>query len=116
VLGIFQGPWGPSDSAWPPMLQLPSLTASQEGLSENSPVNSYFFEDFDIASRSGRINDSTIWEIGTLLDDHNIPSRESLFPPMSIMVEDYEAEDDEEEDFDVYDDIYGAEVYTEDGE
>ncbi|KAI9861052.1 MAG: hypothetical protein M1813_005481 [Trichoglossum hirsutum] len=116
VLGIFQGPWGPSDSAWPPMLQLPSLTASREGLSENSPVNSYFFEDFDIASRSGRINDSTIWEIGTLLDDHNIPSRESLFPPMSIMVEDYEAEDDEEEDFDVYDDIYGAEVYTEDGE
>ncbi|KAH0559448.1 hypothetical protein GP486_004038 [Trichoglossum hirsutum] len=113
ALGIFQGPWGPSDSAWPPMLQLPSLTASQEELLEDSPVDSYFFEDFDIASRSGRINDSTIWEIGTLLDDHNIPSRESLFPPMSIMVEDYEDEDDVDEDFDAYDDIYDAEVYNE---
>ncbi|KAH0538698.1 hypothetical protein FGG08_004715 [Glutinoglossum americanum] len=117
VLGIFQTPWGPTDSARPPTLRVPSAAASQKWRPPTHNDSTAFdnFDDFNDGSTSSRIHDSTIWEIGTLLDDHNIPSRESLFPPKCIIIEDYDAEDDEDDDvdFDVYSEIYGAEAYSE---
>ena len=54
-----------------------------EGISE---VNSD--DDFD---------ESTLWEIATLLDSQDVPSRNSLFPYPRI-IEDYDDEDDSEPD------------------
>jgi hypothetical protein len=97
------------------MLRVSSATASEkERLPESDhSANPSLFSGYDGASRSGSIDDSTIWEIGALLDSHSIPSRDSLFPFKGIIIEDYDAEDDEDTDFDIYGDVYDAETYNE---
>jgi hypothetical protein len=71
---------------------------------EPAEYSSSFFddygEDYEGASEVNSDDDfdeSTLWEIATLLDSQDVPSRNSLFPCPRI-IEDYDDEDDSEPD------------------
>ncbi|KAK1755684.1 hypothetical protein QBC47DRAFT_193301 [Echria macrotheca] len=121
TLGIFQFPWGErSDTASimssrPSMFMAmpgtmassgPSLTAAQEQRSkqlESTEYSSSFFDDYDDDdeenSEDGEgdesddaFDETTLWEIASLLKTDNVPSKNSLFPPpraSTSVVEEY---------------------------
>lgn len=71
---------------------------------EPAEYSSSFFDDYeeDYEGGSGANSDddfdeSTLWEIATLLNSEDVPSRNSLFPCPRI-IEDYDDEDDSEPD------------------
>ncbi|RAL63514.1 hypothetical protein DID88_003934 [Monilinia fructigena] len=118
TLGIFQFPWGErSDTAVPqptynPMFQAgPGLNATlnsrsrqlELGLSEYSSLS--FFDDYDEEDEEGELeyemdtesddefDETTLWEIASLLKTTGLPSKDSLLPPMSPsqeIIDDYD--------------------------
>ncbi|KAK5661961.1 hypothetical protein OQA88_10072 [Cercophora sp. LCS_1] len=116
TLGIFQFPWGErSDTAsviaarpamymaMPGTMSSGSLTTAQEERArqlEQTEYSSSFFDDYDDDdednSEGGEESDdgfdeTTLWEIASLLKTDNIPSKNSLLPPpmSNSVVEEY---------------------------
>ncbi|KAK0641226.1 hypothetical protein B0T16DRAFT_211581 [Cercophora newfieldiana] len=110
TLGIFQFPWGersdtamamasqgrPSYMAMPGTMASggPSITAAHEQRSkqlESAEYASSFFDDYDDddednsddgeGDESDDFDETTLWEIASLLKTDNVPSKNSLFPP-----------------------------------
>ncbi|KAF7877513.1 hypothetical protein EAF04_001190 [Stromatinia cepivora] len=115
TLGIFQFPWGErSDAAIPqptynPFFQTgPALNAAFDSRSRQLEPRSLeysstsFFEDYDeedeldsdIASESeDEFDETTLWEIASMLKTTDIPSKNSLLPPVRSsedIVDDYD--------------------------
>ncbi|KUI69356.1 hypothetical protein VM1G_05596 [Cytospora mali] len=130
TLGIFQFPWGEkSDVASvqprPAILmssvpgtmstQAPAMSTARANQQELQDYSSSFFDDFDeeedesdysnyaeSESDDEGFDESTLWEIATLLQTDNVPSRFSMFPSqvnaMGFMVADHLTEEPEEYD------------------
>lgn len=71
---------------------------------EPAEYSSSFFDDYEEDYEGGSeansdddFDEATLWEIATLLDSQDVPSRNSLFPCPRI-IEDYDDEDDSEPD------------------
>jgi hypothetical protein len=125
-LGIFQFPWGEtSDSAVyqpafnPALLAGPSLNAKLDArshqLEPESEYSSSFFDDYDEEMDDDQdfesdddFDETMLWEIASLLKSDNVPSKNSLLPPVREIVKDYN--EDEETDFeeDEEDEFYQA--------
>jgi hypothetical protein len=84
-----------------------SQDRSLELESELTEYSSSFFDDYDEEfedddsdieeeTSDDEFDDSTLWEIGNLLNSSDVPSRDSMLPPPRI-IEDYDDEDSEEE-------------------
>lgn len=110
TLGIFQFPWGEkSDNAvYRPEpvpnhnLQVPNMLNSsldaRSRMLEQEEYESSFFDDYDDIEEEDSDDDfdeSTLWEIGNLLNSKDVPSRNSLLPSARI-VEDYDDSEDSE--------------------
>ncbi|KAM3074367.1 hypothetical protein ACMFMG_002825 [Clarireedia jacksonii] len=133
TLGLFQFPWGErSDTAvpqytvntsWPagPVVNaIPRAGSKQVGYGYDE-YSSSFFDDYDDedeldneimdSESDDEFDETTLWEIATLLQSTNIPSMDSLLPPLVVpeeTVDNYEEEDgsisyydSEEEDLDI---------------
>jgi hypothetical protein len=75
-----------------------------QSVPEPAEYSSSFFDDYEEDYEGGSevnsdddFDESTLWEIATLLDSEDVPSRNSLFPCPRI-IEDYDDEDDSEPD------------------
>ncbi|TAQ90321.1 hypothetical protein B7494_g1395 [Chlorociboria aeruginascens] len=107
TLGIFQFPWGEkSDSAiyQPILIPGPILSSNLEARSrelepELAEYSSSFFDDYDGEQDEEEIDsdddfdETTLWEIASLLKSTDVPSKNSLLPPprlVSSTVEDYD--------------------------
>ncbi|KAA8576807.1 hypothetical protein EYC84_006860 [Monilinia fructicola] len=121
TLGIFQFPWGErSDTAVPqstynPMFQAgPALNATlnsrsrQLELAQSEYSSSSFFDDYDEEDEEDEegeleyemdtesddeFDETTLWEIATLLKTTGLPSKNSLLPPMRSsqeIIDDYD--------------------------
>ncbi|RDL42049.1 uncharacterized protein BP5553_02028 [Venustampulla echinocandica] len=124
TLGIFQFPWGEqSDSAVyqpafnPGLLGAPILNASLQARSrqlepESNGYSSSFFDDYDEEhddddyidpESDDDFDETTLWEIASLLESTSTPSENSLVPqppkliPISEIIEDYDDESDTED-------------------
>jgi hypothetical protein len=110
TLGIFQFPWGEtSDSAiyqpvfHPTSRADPVLFASlgvrsREMDPEPTEYSSSFFDDYDDEetneSSDDDFDETTLWEIASLLKSNDVPSKNSLLPPTTGVIEDYDGESD----------------------
>ncbi|KAH6678337.1 hypothetical protein B0J14DRAFT_320036 [Halenospora varia] len=121
TLGIFQFPWGEqSDSAVyqpvfdPALLGHPALNANLEARSrqlepESTDYSSSFFDDYDEEMDDDEMMDpesdddfdeTTLWEIASLLKSSDVPSKNSLLPQPSRaeqsrdIIENYDDESD----------------------
>jgi hypothetical protein len=118
TLGIFQFPWGEkSDSAVYDPIPVPnraslgtfalnSTSGSRQAQPDPEPTeySSSFFDDYEEdyegeseVNSDDDFDESTLWEIATLLNSQDVPSRNSLFSYPKI-IEDYDDEDDSEPD------------------
>ena len=117
TLGIFQFPWGElSDqpvyqpSFNPALLAGPMLNAKLEARSrqlepEPTEYSSSFFDDYDEdnddnedAESDDDFDETTLWEIASLLKSKDVPSKNSLLPPPREIIEDYDDSTDFESD------------------
>ncbi|KUI53442.1 hypothetical protein VP1G_00836 [Cytospora mali] len=129
TLGIFQFPWGEksdvaSVQSRPAILmsmpgtmstQAPAMSTARANQQELQDYSSSFFDDFDEEEDESDYSDyaesesddegfdeSTLWEIATLLQTDDVPSRFSMFPSqvnaMGFMVADYLTQEPEEYD------------------
>ncbi|KAG0649849.1 hypothetical protein D0Z07_3635 [Hyphodiscus hymeniophilus] len=114
TLGIFQFPWGEtSDSAvYQPafnsaLLSGPILNAKLEArshqLEPEAEYSSSFFDDYDEdidedeeIESDDDFDETTLWEIASLLRTENVPSKNSLLPPARDINEFYDEGDDTE--------------------
>ncbi|CAD6448216.1 e6dfdb4e-c340-4126-b299-fb6952bf947f [Sclerotinia trifoliorum] len=148
TLGIFQFPWGErSDTAMPqqtynPFFQTgPALNAALDSRSRQLEPDSLeysstsFFEDYDEEYELGsdmtsesedEFDETTLWEIASMLKSSDVPSKDSLLPPIrpsEDIVDDYEdyetssetdfsSEDEDYEEFNNNNEYYG-EYYDE---
>ena len=97
-LGLFQAPWGPSDTTHPyhllspprmKALQSPSLNAAALRLAMgHGTENELTDDDFD---------ESTLWEIASLLCAQDVYSKSSMTPDLNLGAYDSEDEHDESE-------------------
>lgn len=110
TLGIFQFPWGEtSDSAvyqpaFNPMVLAGPINAKLEARSrelepETTEYSSSFFDDYDEPDEDDLDSDddfdeTTLWEIASLLKSEDVPSKNSLLPPPREVIEDYDDETD----------------------
>ncbi|TVY84663.1 hypothetical protein LSUE1_G001267 [Lachnellula suecica] len=126
TLGIFQFPWGEkSDTAVyqppfnPALLSGPAVSAkldarSRQLESEADEYSTSFFDDYDeedvnldIDTESDDdFDETTLWEIASLLKSRDVPSKDSLLPPSrhappGDIIEDYDESDydSESEDY-----------------
>lgn len=115
TLGIFQFPWGErSDTAMPqqtynPFFQTgPALNAALDSRSRQLEPDSLeysstsFFEDYDEEDELGsdmtsesedEFDETTLWEIASMLKSTDVPSKDSLLPPIRSsedIVDDYD--------------------------
>ncbi|TVY14874.1 hypothetical protein LARI1_G007131, partial [Lachnellula arida] len=120
TLGIFQFPWGEkSDSAVyqpafnPALLAGPvintKLDARSHQLEPDSEYSTSFFDEYDEEhdddpdpESDDDFDETTLWEIASLLKSRDVPSRDSLLPSSQTesrdIIEDYD--DDSENEFD----------------
>jgi hypothetical protein len=124
ALGIFQGPWGPTDSAWPPILRLtPGITSTQKPriVVEDADDSSFYDDhddddDFDedvynaiiddvYGNSSGDgVEDPVVWEL--LGYRRDVLGGGSVFPLKSVIVED-DGDDDDDDDEEGEDSVHG---------
>jgi hypothetical protein len=117
TLGIFQFPWGElSDQPVyqpafnPALLAGPMLNAKLKARSrqvepEPTEYSSSFFDDYDEyldenedAESDDDFDETTLWEIASLLKSKDVPSKDSLLPPAREVIEDYDDDTDFESD------------------
>ncbi|KAK4131011.1 hypothetical protein BT67DRAFT_436665 [Trichocladium antarcticum] len=84
TLGVFQFPWGAgSDAAPVPPMGMASPPQQQFEAAVEYP--SSFFDDYDDDEDGGdgddAFDETTLWEIASLLKSDAVPSRDSLLPP-----------------------------------
>lgn len=105
-MGIFQFPWGEKSDqpvylpTFNPMLLAgPTINANLDARSkqlESSEYSSSFFDDYDDDEGTDPDSDddfdeTTLWEIASLLSSSDVPSRDSLFPASKgEEIEDYD--------------------------
>jgi hypothetical protein len=114
TLGIFQFPWGEkSDSAdyepafTPAILSGPVINSNLEArsreLEPESEYSSSFFddyddEDFEDSESDDDFDETTLWDIASMLKSSEIPSKNSLLPPVRDIIDDYDEDTDFESD------------------
>ncbi|TVY48580.1 hypothetical protein LOCC1_G002658 [Lachnellula occidentalis] len=134
TLGIFQFPWGEkSDSAVyqpafnPALLAGPVINTKLQARShqlepDSSEYSSSFFDEYDEEhdddpdpdpESDDDFDETTLWEIASLLRSRDVPSRDSLLPPSRQVesrdiIEDYD--DDSETEFDSDSDYEDQEI------
>ncbi|KAG9248803.1 hypothetical protein BJ878DRAFT_560907 [Calycina marina] len=125
TLGIYQFPWGEtSDSALfqpfvaPPILASSAKFDAKSGDLELDEYSSSFFDDYDMEDMDSNsdsqseeesddeFDETTLWEIASLLKTENVPSRESMFLSQTEMTE-YDVDSEYEEKSDDSDLIDG---------
>jgi hypothetical protein len=112
TLGIFQFPWGEkSDCPMFDPIPVPTVASARASTILNSGLDarsrqlepeileypSSFFDDYGLdpeQSSDDDFDETTLWEIASLLNSADIPSRQSLLPSPEI-IEDYSDVDDE---------------------
>jgi hypothetical protein len=120
TLGIFQFPWGEkSDSAVYQPIFNPALLAgsvvntkldarSHQLEPDSSEYSSSFFDEYDEEHEDDidpesddEFDETTLWEIASLLKSRDVPSKDSLLPPSrEVLSRDIIEDYDDESDFD----------------